>query len=71
MEKTSSPFNFSLPFRKANSTTKAASMIDKNSLLGGLNVSKQKLFVKSKKTIDDYLQIKHVSLKCPLGDFRK
>jgi hypothetical protein len=55
MKKTPNPFNFSVPLRKASSTTKAASMIDKNSLLGGLNVSKQKLFIKSKKTIDDYL----------------
>jgi len=54
MEKTSSLLNFSLPFSKASSTTEAASMIDKNSLLGESNVSKQNLFIKNEKTIDDY-----------------
>jgi hypothetical protein len=55
----------------ANEKPLSPAIFDKNSLWGGVNVLKQKLFVKSQKTIDDYLQIKHVSLKCPLGDFRK
>ena len=36
----------------------------------GFIIEKGKLNSKKKKVIEDY-QIKHVSLKCPVGDFRK
>ena len=54
MQKAPGLFNVSQAVRNASSTREAASMIDKNSLLGGSNASKQKLFVENEKTIDDY-----------------